>query len=377
MPAPLSSKVRQHLTDLKLSPAEVEQLAADLKARQISRNELTNLVSYSDLFEAGAGERLSAVLKEARAPASITAPIRSLGDNLGTAAVLRGDRELSRTLNQRHSSVALFQRALVAIASRTGHPEYALLEGGITGTFDAAMQAAVEAFQTQHGLAPSGVLDAATAMKIERELVTHAPPNIGGILSASSRPSGQAIAEAALRLIQERGADYGVNGNWRSPNPKAPGNRIPNQTLLGAVGRWKCNLFGLDALYLAGAKVPQYGSGWYPIAVEIPNYTKGTTPAFIKLGEVSLEALSEAERRQRVEELLFIAQPGDVIIVDHPGTEQADGGHTRVVVANEFQQNGTVSCAQASVNTALVRAQTVGDFVGEEKMYLLRANQLR
>ena len=51
--------------------------------------------------------------------------------------------------------------------------------------------------------------------------------------------------------------------------------------------------------------------------------------------------------------------------------------HTRVVVGNAYDTNGTVDCAQASSDAAKIRGETLSSFTGEEAFYLLRPAQSR
>jgi hypothetical protein len=129
----------------------------------------------------------------------------------------------------------------------------------------------------------------------------------------------------------------------------------------------------MDSLYAGGAQPPHYPGGNYPIAIEIPNYAKGPNAPLIKLGEVWPGKEGSPETAQaKIDALLKIARPGDVIIVNHQGNDKADGGHTRIVVGNDYAKNGTVDCAQASSDSAKIRGETLGSFTGEEGFYLLR-----
>ena len=228
-------------------------------------------------------------------------------------------------------------------------------------------------FQQDNGLPVTGNIDQMTAYKMEELLTKNAPPDVGGIMGAALPvPDGNKIAQAAVDLVKSRGPDYGIAPAWKSPNPSVPGNKQPGVSTLGATNHWKCNLFGMDSLYLGGAKPPQYPGGSYPIAIEIPNYARGNNAPLNKLGEVWPDKGDPAANRAKIEAMLKIARPGDLLIVKHHGTDTADGGHTRVVVANNYAANGTVDCAQASFDTALVKPQNVDDFAREDAVYLLR-----
>jgi hypothetical protein len=128
---------------------------------------------------------------------------------------------------------------------------------------------------------------------------------------------------------------------------------------------------------MGGAKPATYPGGSYPIAIEIPSYSKGPNAPLIKLGEVWTGKVSSDEAAARITAMMKMARPGDLIIVNHPGNDTADGGHTRVVVANNFAKDGTVDCAQAGQEAAHIRGETLDSFTGEEAVYLLRPAQQR
>ena len=368
--SPLSTPIRRALSDAQLTADEMTQLKASVASGEVKPEELASLAQkYGDLFTVGAGKALKAI-SPPQAHVTISAPQRSLGDSRAAADVLNG----SMTLAQGHASskpaVLAFQHALESLAAREGKPQYSLASG-VDGGFGAETSAAVQAFQRDNALPVTGTIDQQTALELEHHLMKHAAPDIGGVTGpALSVADGARIAQAARDLIATRAADYGVPGTWRSPNPTVPGNTHPGQTKLGVANRWKCNLFGMDALYAGGAKPPQYAGGNYPIAIEIPNYSKGPTAPLIKLGEVWTGR--DANASQKIDALLKVARPGDVIIVNHPGSDTADGGHTRIVVGNSYETTGTVDCAQAGTDAAVVEPETLGSFTGEEAFYLLR-----
>lgn len=374
----ISNSVRKLLADGQLTADEMNQLKAAVKSGQVKPAELKVLTErFGDLFQSGVGKPMMDLGRSAGVPLNLHAPIRSLGDDPASAAVLRGAKTLSTASPKGDAAVLQFQHALEALGSRGGHPEYSLNAGGADGVYGSETRDAVNAFQRNHGLPQTGAIDQNTAIAMEEELYTLPPPDVGNITITPHRPDGDAIARAALDLVASRAADYGVGGTWKSPNPNIPGNKVPGQTPLGATNHWKCNLFGLDSLYAGGAKPPTYPGGSYPIAIEIPNFSTGANPPLIKLGEVWTGKVSPDEARAKIDAMLKMARPGDLIIVNHPGSDTADGGHTRVVTANNYAANGTVDCAQAGSAAAHVVAQTIDDFTGEEAVYLLRPNQLR
>ncbi|MBS2031179.1 MAG: peptidoglycan-binding protein [Deltaproteobacteria bacterium] len=373
----ISPTVRKLLSDGKLSADEMTQLKAAVQAGQVQPSELKLLADrFGDLFQAGVGKPLVNLGKSVGQTITIGAPIRSLGDDAASAAVLSGQRSLSTSTPSGDAAVKLYQETLDALASRGGHPEYALASGA-DGSYGGQTRDAVSAFQKNNGLPVTGSIDQNTAMAMEEALYTLPPPDVGNVTVSKPRPDGAKIAQAALDLIAKRGPDYGVAGTWKSPNPNIPGNKNPGTTPLGATNHWKCNLFGLDSLYAGGAKPPTYPGGSYPIAIEIPNYSMGPNAPLTKLGEVWPGKMTPDQAQAQIDALLKVARPGDLIIVNHPGSDTADGGHTRVVTANNYATQGTVDCAQAGTDTAHVRAETLDSFTGEEAVYLLRPNTLR
>ncbi|MEW5738471.1 MAG: peptidoglycan-binding domain-containing protein [Myxococcota bacterium] len=373
MPVTLSPTLRRALSDARLTKEEVSELKDAVARGEVKGEELRLLTQrYGDLFQTGAGQELKAI-SPPQAHVTLSAPVRSIGDSRAAAEVLCGTRTLAQGASAPKEAVVVFQRALNALANRMEKPAWGLLGAGADGGFGSETTAAVKAFQADNGLPVTGAIDQMTALKLEALLMKHAPPDVGGVLGAALPvPDGERIAQAARQLIAERAESYGVQGTWRSPNPAVPGNRVPNETNIGATGRWKCNLFGMDALYAGGARTPHYGGGNYPIANEIPNFSRGPNAPLIKLGEVWTGRGTPEEARAKIEALMAIARPGDVIIVNHPGTETADGGHTRIVVANNMATDGTVDCAQAGSDKAHIRAESLSSFTGEEAFYLLR-----
>lgn len=378
MPA-LSSVVRRALSDARITQEEVTQLKAAVRSGEVKGAELASLAEkYGDLFDVGAGQELKAIAPP-QAHVVIRPPLRSLGDDRAAAEVLSGARTITQGTPASKDAVTTFQRALEALANRTSHPEWSLPNAGADGGFGNESTKAVQAFQRDNGLPVTGSIDQMTALTMEHLLMKNAPPKVGGVIGSSLPvPDGDRIAQAARDLVATRGADYGVPGTWKSPNPSVPNNRQPGVTSLGVKDRWKCNLFGMDSLYAGGAKTPHYPGGNYPIAIEIPNYARGADAPLIKLGEVwPGKAGTPEEARAKIDALLKIARPGDVIIVNHQGNDTSDGGHTRVVVGNSYDTNGTVDCAQASSDAAKIRGETLGSFTGEEAFFLLRPAQTR
>lgn len=371
MPSSISRVLGRALADAQLTTDEVSSLKQAVATGQVSGADLQLLAQrYGDLFQTGAGASLKAIAPAA-AHVVIPPPLRSLGDDHAASQVLSGEVTLQQGKPAPKQAVLTFQRALDSLANRMSKPQWSL-PSGADGGFGNESTAAVKAFQTDNGLPVTGAIDQMTAYKMEELLKEHAPPAVGGVMgSMLPVPDGDAIAKAAVDLVKTRGPEYGIAPAWKSPNPNVPGNKTPNQTPLGATNHWKCNLFGMDALYAGGAKPAQYPGGAYPIAIEIPNYSRGANAPLNKLGEVWPDK-DPANMQAKIDAMLKIARPGDLLIVKHHGTDTADGGHTRVVVANNYATNGTVDCAQASYDAAVVKPQTLGDFSREDAVYLLR-----
>lgn len=98
---------------------------------------------------------------------------------------------------------------------------------------------------------------------------------------------------------------------------------------------------------------------------------------FALRGELDVQSLQGADRENAIRELLAKAEPGDMIIVDHMGSDVADGGHCRVVVKNDFATGGDLENAQASFDSAVVKSEGVSAFTGEERIWILRPNKPR
>jgi len=165
------------------------------------------------------------------------------------------------------------------------------------------------------------------------------------------------MVAAAATLIRERKDNYGTNQPWYNLDPN---HALPANVRLGGLaqsdrnpnGVWKCNLFGGNALYVAGFEPPYYGNrgkGEYPNANQFYTFSDkyaaqfGNKVHFKMVDEVALNGLDEATKKARLIEVLRNAQPGDLLMVDHQGTDISDGGHTRVVMANDLQADGTIS----------------------------------
>jgi hypothetical protein len=133
-----------------------------------------------------------------------------------------------------------------------------------------------------------------------------------------------------------------------------------------------------------GYEPPYYGNqgkGEYPNANQWFKWSDkyaaqaGNKVHFQLISEVPVAAITdEATRRSAIANLLAKAQPGDFVMADHLGSEVADGGHTRVAIANNFHTNGTISFAQAQSDQAGIRHEGIEALFYEENIWLLRPN---
>ncbi len=234
---------------------------------------------------------------------------------------------------------------------------------------------------------------------------TTTQPTPAVTLPAGVRPATTAaLASAAQNLATgDRAKNYGTVNPWVNidPNHAAPVDR----SVGGLKDRWKCNLFGGNALAAAGFEPPYYGNrtkgGEYPVAESWHNWARPSAEfrarqtaagqpvvdyaarsrnasRFDLMDEVRPTAIQDpAARRQRIEELLSRVQPGDVVTVDHPGASGSDGGHVRVCVGRD--ENGRPLFAQAKQDRADVLAEGINDTSWDTRdaIYILRPNTPR
>jgi hypothetical protein len=207
---------------------------------------------------------------------------------------------------------------------------------------------------------------------------TIAPPAPGA--------DGQSLADAATALVRDFANYFGVNDPWKNSDPN---HALPANVRLGGLkGRWKCNLFAGNAIYNAGFEAPYYGNrggGEYPNANQFYKWSDkyagrfGNKVHFELKGELAVDELSGSEKKEAIAKLLATCEPGDLIMVDHMGSDVSDGGHCRVVVANDLQPDGSgiIECAQASFDAAEIQNERLGDFVNQEHIWVLKANKPR
>lgn len=314
----------------------------------------------------------------------------------GSPDLARGAQEASIRFGARGEGVRTLQSAL----GRLG-----LLQGPADGIFGRDTQRALSQFQRSSGLAADAILGPRTLAALDAALAsggTAAAPGAGGRpplsgrdavagllasgLQAPAEPDGAAMADAAQALVDKHADHYGVDDPWFNIDSR---HALPDNVRLGGLeGSWKCNLFAGNAMVAAGFEPPYYGNrgqGEYPNANQLYKWTDKYAGQFGNAGherfelrgELDVQSLSGEAREQAIAALLAKAEPGDMIIVDHMGSDVADGGHCRVVVENRFAEDGTVACAQASFDSALVKDERLSSFTGEETIWILRPSKPR
>lgn len=190
-----------------------------------------------------------------------------------------------------------------------------------------------------------------------------------------------AVKDAAVRLVETRAENYGVQDPWYNIDPN---HALPANVNLGGLrGKWKCNLFAGNTIHAAGFEPPYYGNrgrGEYPNANQLYKWSDkyagqfGNKTHFQMVGELDVQNV-QGSKEEAIARLLQNAKVGDLIIVDHLGTDVADGGHCRVLVAKN--PNGTYEFAQASYDSALIRNEDNSRLTNEETIWILRPNRPR
>lgn len=374
----LRPQVKAMVANARFSSAEVAALRQAIRSGAATLEDAKAIaLNYADTLETGVGAELRSLLMELGGGSRIESPIAHLGSE---TALLNGQVILP-TSGRNHPSVRHVQRALIAIANRANQPLYMLPSFGADGDYGAETIQVIKTFQQRTGLPITGKVDMKTARTIDRILRQTVVPNIMG-----GNPTGIVeLAKAAQDLCTGAIAQhYGVDQPWINidPNHVVPINR-PFEFLRG---KWKCNLFGGNVLYRGGYQPPYYnnqGKGEYPNANQWYKWSDkyaaqhGNKVHFKLIAEVNVESLPVEKRDQAIAEFLTKTQPGDFVMADHPGTQIADGGHTRVATTNNFQSSGTVSFAQASFDRAQILNQGVEAFTWDERIWLLRPSWRR
>lgn len=447
---PVNPAIRTLAQDGRLSLRDAQDIKARVETGEVSRQEAENVLQrYGEATDQDA----AALLADSFSGGNARARLSGLPPGFAAQTLQRG---------QRGEQVSMLQRGLMAVGLDKQDPGMALASGA-DGIFGAETKRSIEAFQRANGIPPTGVADPTTLRALDqavrdahsrssqtaRPTTPSAPttpppsttpavrpttglrrpeaqttpatpatpavaqttpaapiaPTVGATLPAGVQPgTTEALISASTTLATgPRAAHYGNTNPWRNidPNHNAP----VDVRMGGLTNRWKCNLFGGNALAAAGFEPPYYGNrgkGEYPVAED---WHKWSTPSqayrdraaaegrtvvdyaartrnqsrFDLEGELRpLDIADPAERQRAVESLLAQVQPGDVVTVDHPGASGSDGGHVRVCVGRD--ESGAPLFAQARMNSAEVIAEPVTSssrFLNEEAIYILRPNTPR
>ncbi len=362
---PVSGFVR----NARFTSADLVSLRAAIRDRTATLQDAKNIaIFYADTLEPGVGSWLKKLMVSLGSTANVEFPIPDLARD---PALLNGQTTLPDS-DRRHPAVRNVQRALMALASRTGQLAY-MLPSGADGDYGAETTAAVKAFQQRNGLQVTGKVEMKTARSLNQALLRTQTP---GIMQAQQRD----LARAATELCaQPTALNYGVPQPWVNIDPQ---HNVPvGRAFNDLKDRWKCNLFGGNVLRQGGYEPPYYGNqgkGEYPNANQWHKWSNKYAPGagnkvhFQLVAEVPLLSLSSEAARVAIADLLGKAQLGDCLMEDHPGSQVADGGHTRVTVGNTFHLNGSVAFAQAQFTQAGIRQEGVDDLMGGENLWLLR-----
>ena len=283
-----------------------------------------------------------------------------------------------------HAAVGQLQGALQTLARRDGASE---LNVPRTGTWDQATADAVKAFQTQQGLSADGVVGPRTAAALEKSLKQGQPSSIlvgrmNDIPIKAPALDPASVGKAAEMLVDKHGDNYGVQDAWYNIDPN---HALPaNVSLGGLKGRWKCNLFGGNAMTAAGFEPPYYGNrgkGEYPNANQFFKWSDkyaekyGNKSHFKMVSELAVEGMEPEVARAKILEFMKTIEPGDLVMTDHRGGDVSDGGHTRVATTAFDPETMTFEAAQASSDAGRIKTTGVGAFAGEEHIWVLRPNR--
>lgn len=242
--------------------------------------------------------------------------------------------------------------------------------------------------------APAGTSTATTA---------GAAPTVGVTLPAGVKPGTAEVMVAAGHSLAagDRSVNYGKNNAWKNIDPNHAAG--VDRRMGGLANRWKCNLFGGNALAAAGFEPPYYGNkgkGEYPVADQwhqwstpsaeykaraaaegkpVVDFAKAAkNPSrFDLMDEVRPADIADPKlREQKIAEFLSRVQPGDIVTADHV-SQGSDGGHVRVCIGRD--ETGRPVFAHAQVERAEIQAQGVHDagWATEQALYILRPNTPR
>lgn len=372
---PLSTPMNNLIANARFTAAEMVELEKQVKSGRVKKQEVEAIATnYVDTLESGVGNWLNKLLASLRSQVRVSDGIANLA---GETDLLNGGVSLPED-GRKHPSVRNVQRALIALASRKGQLSYMLPGFGADGDYGSETTKAVRAFQQHYGLVVDGKVEQKTAQAMDAALRQTSVPGI-------TKPTPQDLVNAAQELSTGDIAKYyGVPQPWINIDPT---HNVPtNRTFNFLINRWKCNLFGGNVMRKGGYEPPFYrdntddGKGEYPNANQWFKWTdkyaprNGNPVRFQLIDEIPVTKLPAAEVRGRIQELLAQIKPGDFVLVDHQGSEVQDGGHTRVAITNNFRTNGTVSFAQASYDSSLIRQEGVDNLTNEEVIWLMRPN---
>ncbi|MDJ0674082.1 MAG: peptidoglycan-binding domain-containing protein [Calothrix sp. MO_167.B42] len=374
---PLSAPINNLITNARFTASEMVELEKQVKSGRVKKGEVEAIATnYVDTLESGVGNWLNQLLLSLRSQVRVSDGIANLASETD---LLNGGVSLPED-GRKHPSVRNVQRALIALASRKGQLGYMLPGFGADGDYGNETTKAVRAFQQDNGLVVDGKLGQKTAKAIDAALRQTYVPGI-------TKPTPQDLVNAAQELCTGDIAQYyGVPQPWINIDPK---HNVPtDRTFNFLINRWKCNLFGGNVLRKGGYEPPFYrdntddGKGEYPNANQWFKWTdkyaprNGNPVRFQLIDEIPVTNLPAAELRGRIQELLAQIKPGDFLLVDHQGSGVQDGGHTRVAITNNFRTNGTISFAQASYDSSLIRQEGVDNLTNEEVIWLMRPNTI-
>jgi hypothetical protein len=374
MPA-LSTPIQNLITNARFTAAEMVELEKKVKAGQAKKEEAEAIATrYADTLEAGVGNWLNKLLVSLRSSVKVVDAIANLTND---ADLLNGRISLPES-GRKHPSVRNVQRALIALASRTGKLGYMLPEFGADGDYGDETIKAVKAFQKDNGLLVDGKVGRTTALAMDAAL---RKTDVPGIINPTAKDLVNAAKELSTGDIAKY---YGVPHPWINLDPK---HNVPTDKSFDFLtNRWKCNLFGGNVLRKGGYEPPYYqdnsndGKGEYPNANQWFKWTdkyaaRNNNPIrFQLIDEITVSAIPQAQLNRRIQELLAKVKPGDFLMVDHQGSGVQDGGHTRVAVGNDFSTSGTISFAQASYDSSLIRQENADNLMYEESIWLMRPN---
>lgn len=369
LPPPIKALV----SNARFTVADMVALRKAIRNQQASIEDAKAIAThFIDTLEPGVGSWLRNLLKENRVNLSLEQPIANLAQE---TSLLIGQIVLPES-GRRHPSVKYVQRALMALASRTGELDYMLSQFGADGDYGNETTNAVKLFQRNNNLPVTGKVDAKTANAIDQALRQTKVP---GIFSATPDD----LVTAAIELTTEPVAlSYGVEQPWVNIDPQ---HNVPvDRPFRPLAGRWKCNLFGGNVLRKGGYEPPYYGNqgkGEYPNANQWYKWTDKYAASLINkvhfqlIDEIDFTTLPATQQEQRINQLLSQVKPGDFLMADHIGQEIADGGHTRVATASHFAIDKTVDFAQAHFEKAVIEREGFDQLMNEEKIWLMRPNR--